>query len=269
MKHSLCEAIASSLQSKVLPKTHQRKEVMLKGGVSVDKVNGRDFAVIRFIYFDAVGTILHPSPSVSEIYHHYAQKHGYRVEFSLLKQRIRDAFGRQEGLDERLGWKTDETREENRWRTIVLESFPGMSSHENCFQDLYQVFATAKAWTVEPELAGWLELAQSRSIKLGLASNFDHRLRNLIREFPQLKAFSEVIISSEIGWRKPAPGFYERALKQAKQRPNQVLFLGDNLRFDVQVPREMGMRAALITEFATSPLAYLSSEKAIEFAVLL
>ena len=242
--------------------------MLLKGGVSVGKVNGRDFAVIRFIYFDAVGTILHPSPSVSEIYHHYALKHGYPVEFSKLKQRIREAFSRQEGLDVGLGWKTDEAREENRWRSIVQESFPGMSSFENCFQDLYQVFATAKAWTVEPDLDGWLDLAQSRSIRLGLASNFDHRLRNLIREFPQLQVFSEVIISSEIGWRKPAAKFYEWALIRANHRPSQVLFLGDNLRLDVQVPREMGMHAALISEFATSPIAYLSPEKASEFALL-
>ncbi len=222
--------------------------------------------MIRFIYFDAVGTILHPSPSVSEIYHHYARKHGYPAEFTKLKQRIREAFGRQEAMDASLEWKTNESREENRWRSIVQESFPGMNSLEKCFQELYQVFATAWAWRVEPALAGWLDLAKSRAIRVGLASNFDHRLRNLIGEFSPLRAFSEVIISSEIGWRKPAPRFYELALMRAKQKPSQVLFLGDNFRFDVQVPREMGMHAALISAFAISPLAYLSLEKVTDFA---
>ena len=240
-------------------KTLSFKELELNGEVLAGKITGRNFAVIRFIYFDAVGTILHPRPSVSEIYQNLARKHGHFVELPELKRRIRAAFARQEALDDRLDWKTDPKRELERWEAIVRESFPEMSGIRDCFRDLYAVFGTQEAWSLDPDLERWIYLAQQRGIGLGIASNFDHRLRNLLEVFPQLKVFSEVVISSEVGWRKPAKHFYEIATKQAGFRPSQILFLGDNPRFDVEMPRQMGMASAMIGEFAGMPEVFMKS----------
>ena len=217
--------------------------------------------MIRFIYFDAVGTILHPHPSVSEIYQDKAKKFGHFADLPQLKQRIRGAFARQEMLDNQLGWKTDDQREFERWKAIVWESFPEMARVDECFDDLYEVFGTPEVWLIDPDLERWIDLAQSRNIGLGIASNFDHRLRKLVDFFPQLKAFSELVISSEVGWRKPASKFYEIAARRACVRPSQILFLGDNFRFDVEMPRQMGMVSALVGEFASMPEAFLASDK--------
>lgn len=242
-------------------------EVELNGEVSGGKMSVRDFAVIRFMYFDAVGTILHPTPSVSEIYQERARKYGYFGELGQLKQRIREAFTRQEILDGKLGWKTDDRREFERWKEIVSESFPEMQELDACFMDLYKAFGTPEVWSIDPDLERWIDLAQSRNIGLGIASNFDHRLRNLINFFPQLKAFSEVVISSEVGWRKPASKFYDIAVRHARVRPSQILFLGDNFRFDVEMPRQMGMVSALVGEFAAMPEAFLASENGAKVAL--
>lgn len=223
--------------------------------------------MIRFIYFDAVGTILHPHPSVSEIYQARARKHGHFTELPQLKMRIREAFARQEALDCDLGWKTDDQRERERWKSIVWESFPEMAGVEECFQDLYEAFGTPEVWALDPDLEHWIDLAQRMDIGIGIASNFDHRLRKLLDVFPQLKAFSEVVISSEVGWRKPARGFYEAAARRSGVRSSQILFLGDNYRFDVEMPRQMGMVSAMIGEFATRPEAFLSAEKGAQLAL--
>lgn len=217
--------------------------------------------MIRFVFFDAVGTVLHPYPSVSEIYRQVGLKFGSKLPLEQLRLRVRRAFAQQEELDKELAWATSETRERNRWKTIVAESLPDVSHPVDCFEELYRFFAERPAWQLDSRVVEWVGLLDRQGIRMGLASNFDHRLRALIELFPELKRFAPVLISSEIGWRKPSASFYHQVIHQSGVTAQEILFVGDHPEFDVERPKKHGMSAVLVGEFSKDPSRFLQSTR--------
>jgi putative hydrolase of the HAD superfamily len=53
----------------------------------------------------------------------------------------------------------------------------------------------------------------------------------------------QVVISSEIGWRKPATQFFEELVRRIERRPEEVIYVGDSFENDYQPAAALGMRA--------------------------
>ena len=77
---------------------------------------------VRAVFFDAVGTLLTPAEPVSATYRFVAQRHGAGLDEATIRARLRESFEKQERLDYQAGWRTNEPREAERWRTIVRET---------------------------------------------------------------------------------------------------------------------------------------------------
>src|SRR5262249_32251890 len=135
---------------------------------------------IRAIYFDAVGTLIHPQPSAAAVYAEVGARHGSSYRREQIGQRFTAAFQKQEALDRQHGWKTSEARERERWRDIVAEVLDDVRDAVACFAELYEHFARPDAWTCEPGVAELLANLQRGGYVLGLASNYDHRLHAVI-----------------------------------------------------------------------------------------
>ena len=74
-----------------------------------------------------------------------------------------------------------------------------------------------------------------------------------------LDGFSEVlIISSEVGHRKPHPNFYAAACASLGLPPERVLCVGDDPENDVLGPERAGLRGALLDREGRSPLGLIS-----------
>lgn len=56
-------------------------------------------------------------------------------------------------------------------------------------------------------------------------------------------AIHGVVSSHSVGWRKPHPAIFERALELAGTKPSQSFHVGDNLIADVWGAQQLGMRA--------------------------
>ena len=55
-------------------------------------------------------------------------------------------------------------------------------------------------------------------------------------------------MSGKLGWLKPHPGIYQHALEQIGARPQETVFVGDDLDNDIIGPKALGMRTAWFTE---------------------
>jgi FMN phosphatase YigB (HAD superfamily) len=62
---------------------------------------------------------------------------------------------------------------------------------------------------------------------------------------PALKPLSHIVISSEVGWRKPAPEFFEAVCRCVGRLPNQIVFIGDDRANDYDGARAVGLQALL------------------------
>lgn len=90
--------------------------------------------------------------------------------------------------------------------------------------------------------------------RLGLLSNFDDAQcgREVLGDTGIAHLFEAVIISAEVGLRKPNPQIYRRILEMMRLDAAEVLFVGDTPREDVKGPRNVGMRTAWISKGAAA-----------------
>jgi putative hydrolase of the HAD superfamily len=201
---------------------------------------------VRVIFFDAVGTLIHPDPPAPEVYARVGQGLGSRSTVETVTIRFSEAFDRQERLDWAGGLETSEEREYRRWQEVVAQVLDDVKDSDACFRQLHEHFRHAGAWRLDPEAAVVLEQLADWGLLLGLASNFDRRLRDVVAGLPGLRRMGRLVISSEVGWRKPAPEFFAAVLRQAGVPGDQVLLVGDDLTNDYRGARSAGLRAVLV-----------------------
>lgn len=198
---------------------------------------------IEAVLFDAVGTILLPEPSPALVYHRVGQKWGSRLSVEEIQKRFLEAFQRQERIDAQIGHRTSEAREWQRWHTIVTEVFQELTDPEPCFEELYSYFGQPDAWKVALDPDAILKPLQKRELISGVASNYDHRLRQVLSGIKGMGRLDHLIISSEVGWKKPSPAFFQAACRMLNKDPDRVLFIGDDWGNDYLAAKEAGLQA--------------------------
>lgn len=210
---------------------------------------------VRAVVFDAVGTLLHPDPPAGAVYTAAGRRHGSRLGVDEVQARFRAAFAREEALDQANGLQTSEAREEQRWRRIVAASLPDVTDPEACFRQLHAHFGRPDAWRCDPDAALTLPALARRGYALGMASNYDSRLRSVVAGLPELALLDPLVISSEVGWRKPAPGFFTALCRQLGLPPELVLYVGDDRANDYDGAQAAGLRAVLLAPAAAPGLS--------------
>src|SRR5207237_4389468 len=106
-------------------------------------------------------------------------------------------------------------------------------------------FALPDAWRCEAGVAEVIDTLRGAGYRVGLASNFDQRLHGLAAALQPLAGVESVVISSEVGWKKPSPRFFARLIEQTGFAPEQVLLVGDDLDNDIAGGRAAGMPTLL------------------------
>jgi putative hydrolase of the HAD superfamily len=202
--------------------------------------------IIRAVFFDAVGTLIHPEPAAALVYARAARLFGSRHQPETIAERFTAAFARQEATDRHSGWITSEQREWERWRTIVSEVLDDAGDAAACFDYLYSHFARPDSWRCQAGVEALCDSLLTRGYQVGLASNFDGRLHELLRELTPLRCLcNNVVVSFEVGFRKPAPEFFHAMCERTGLLPADILYVGDDPDNDVAGPDAVGMPSIL------------------------
>ncbi len=84
--------------------------------------------------------------------------------------------------------------------------------------------------------------------RLAVVSNFDYTPTavGILQAAGVLELFTAVIVSDEVGWRKPRPDIFRRALAATGADAARTLFVGDRPDIDVEGAHGVGMDAAWI-----------------------
>jgi putative hydrolase of the HAD superfamily len=87
-----------------------------------------------------------------------------------------------------------------------------------------------------------------------VGSNFDGRLRRVVQGLAELaECRNSLVISSEVGFRKPHPSFYHAACAHLDLPPERVLCVGDDLENDVRGAIRAGLSGMLLDRAARAP----------------
>jgi putative hydrolase of the HAD superfamily len=87
-----------------------------------------------------------------------------------------------------------------------------------------------------------------KKYKLGIVSNITYSpaVLKTLERFDLVNLFDVVITSVDVGWRKPSPRIFRRALQAMKVSASESVFVGDELDHDVEGAQKVGMRTILL-----------------------
>lgn len=221
---------------------------------------------IRWVVFDAVGTLIYPTPDVATAYHRVGSVHGSRLSRDQVRDRFRTAFRQTETSDRSgaAGMTTCEADEVARWKQVVADVFDDLSADaaDECFRELFDHFARPSAWACFDDVAPTIAALRDRGLRIVIASNFDRRLHPVCDGLPPLDEIAVRVVSSEVGFNKPSPGFYEAALRLIDTSADEVIVVGDDAVNDVQGAEQAGIRGVLIDRGGTRLFSTEASESA-------
>jgi putative hydrolase of the HAD superfamily len=195
---------------------------------------------IEAITFDVGGTLIEPWPSVGHVYAEVASQHGLgNIPPELLNSRFKEAWSATRIFD----------HSRSAWASLVTRTFAPFCPAEQSrgfFPELYNRFAQPDAWRLFEDTLPTLEGLARQQIRLGIVSNWDERLRGLLKALDLSRWFETVVISCEVGASKPAPEIFAAAASQLNLPPSRILHVGDSLEADVAGAQGSGFRARRI-----------------------
>jgi len=85
--------------------------------------------------------------------------------------------------------------------------------------------------------------------RLAMLSNFTHgpACRGLVDHFGLSSFFDVILVSGELGYRKPHPGVFNRLVDELDVKPDSVIYVGDNLEADVMGALNAGIKPVWFT----------------------
>jgi len=204
----------------------------------------------QVIFFDAAGTLFHIRGSVGETYLSLARKYGATASAETVQSAFARAFAdapapvfsvsdpQEIKACERLWWF--DVVHNVFYRVGMFEGF------DEYFEEVFHYFSRPDAWDLYPDTLPTLKSLEDRGVELGIVSNFDSRLYEILIGLGIDRFFESITISSFAGAAKPSPQIFRRALLKHGVAPDAALHVGDSLRDDAQAATSAGVRGILL-----------------------
>ena len=214
---------------------------------------------ISAVLFDATGVLIEPAQTIGQTYAEAARDHGVD---HLPAWRLEDAFRRvlrhaPPRVFPDLAPNAVENAERAWWRELVRQTFQATDStvvfddFTAFFEDLYDRFARPDAWRLRAGALEALRALADRGLALGVVSNFDHRLPDILEGLGIARFLGAVSIPSRCGAAKPDPGAFLTALSLLGARAREAVFVGHDPAEDVAGASGAGLVPLVLAEGET------------------
>jgi putative hydrolase of the HAD superfamily len=212
---------------------------------------------LQHVFFDATDTLLRVRGSVGAVYAPIAARHDFATTASAIdgafSASIRaappPAFpGAAPGAVQR--------QERDWWRVVVHRTFEPLGPFprfESFFDEVFELFRTPEPWELLPGARETLESLHAEGRHLGVISDMDSRLHDVLHALDLDRWLGVVVLSPSAGWSKPDPRLFTHALNVAGASAALSVHVGDNLRTDVEGARAAGLTAIYLGERSDAP----------------
>jgi putative hydrolase of the HAD superfamily len=205
---------------------------------------------LRAALFDAAGTLFELVEPVGETYARFARAHDVEVRPDRIEAAWHAARARcgPPFLAGARGAKAA-AHERQWWREVVSGTFreaapsARFQDFEAFFAELFEHYAGPEAWRLRDGARAGLRALRRSGLRLGIVSNFDHRLPKLLQSLGIAMLFDTIAIPAQSGLAKPDPALFRVALDALGAAPSQSVHVGDHPHLDLAAARALGMRA--------------------------
>lgn len=204
---------------------------------------------IDLITFDAGGTLFDMSPTRDEVFIRILSEHSDALSPDRVSAALRkadrvfdDEFALQDGKNEEPFWvKYDDFV----FRELGVQGDSG-KLHAELEKAFGEIIPKVDSWVEFPETKAALERIRARDFRLGVISNATDLTKRVLDNLGLTQYFDFVIVSSEVGCRKPRPEIFRLAARMGKSSPSRAIHIGDKFAVDVVGASRAGMNAVLL-----------------------
>jgi putative hydrolase of the HAD superfamily len=211
----------------------------------------------EMIFFDAGETLIHPLPSFPELFSAVCADHGLNVDSNRIPGITRRLMG---NIEERQEQGFTFTNKLEKSRRFWLDFYTGVVRELGYDREdgelpgaLYRVFSRPSNYGAYHDVQDTLEELSGRGFRMGLISNFESWLDDLLGDLGIKRFFEVVIISGREGFEKPHPRIFELALERGGVEPQRALHVGDSPISDFGGASKAGMQAVLLDRWDRFP----------------
>jgi putative hydrolase of the HAD superfamily len=89
---------------------------------------------------------------------------------------------------------------------------------------------------------------------LGVVSNlaYSPAVSRTLARFGVAELFDAIIVSADVGWRKPSPKIFRKALQTMRISESETVYVGDELDHDIEGAKKVGMHTVLLKRSSTN-----------------
>jgi putative hydrolase of the HAD superfamily len=208
---------------------------------------------LHAVFFDAGDTLLAAHPTFQHRFVEVAEENGVQFEKAAVDAAYAEAIRRAKWP---LDW-ADAAGQRQFWTGFYVGILADLGYSEDLdvlAQAMYDAFSDPAGYRLFADALPVLDELERRGIVLGLVSNFEPWLREVLELQGVLDRFSAVAISGELGVAKPDPAIFRHALDEAGIRPEHAVYVGDSPDADVAGARAAGIDPVLIDRFGRYPV---------------
>lgn len=207
--------------------------------------------LIRAVFFDAGETLLSPRPSWSELSAIVLRDRGHDVGVDSLRLAWRHTaqhFLR--AADEGRTFSTSHDESHRFWTNLYHDLLEYLGIHDpDAPEVLYETFSDPSNYELFDDARPTIEELRARGIRLGVISNFESWLRQMLERLDIAHLFDVLAISGDLGWEKPDPRIFKWALEEAGVDATGAIHVGDSPHFDAIPAGDLGMTGVLLDRF--------------------
>jgi putative hydrolase of the HAD superfamily len=208
------------------------------------------------VFFDAGETLVHPSPSFPGLFRSVVAEHGHERDLSDVAAAAR-VVGRRFAEAARDGdrWTLTPQRSSEFWMGVYEDMLAALDlpARDGLRDSLYGAFTDLGNYAMFDDARDVIDGFTASGVILGIVSNFESWLDDLLLALGVRDAFPVRVISGIEGIEKPDPAIYRLALERAGVPATDSVFVGDNPIFDVEPPRALGFTTVLIDRRGIHP----------------
>ncbi len=205
---------------------------------------------LKAVFFDAAGTLIKTVRPVGESYALFASKYDVEAPPVEISQRFQTCFASAPPLAFPEADAEEIPRLERKWwRELVrriFEPWGPFARFEDYFSELFAYFSKPEAWSLYADVEETLTLLRERQLILDVISNFDSRLLGILEGLGIASRFDNILISSRVGFAKPAAEIFHSALRLHGLKGEETLHVGDSPDKDADAASSAGLTGVLL-----------------------
>lgn len=194
--------------------------------------------------FDALGTLVELEPPWPRLIETLRGRHGIDVDWDEAKRAVLAEMAyykehHDEGAD-----RASLSELRTRCAGVLVGELPALA--ELPIADVTELLLESLRFAQYPDVPGVLADLRRLGLKLAIVSNWDCSLPETLADLGLTGLVDAVVVSAEVGARKPSPAIFEAALSRLGVEPAAALFVGDSPETDVAGARAAGIRPLLL-----------------------